>query len=328
MQNDQKQRRTVLILATGGTIAGTGKEGKTTGYTPGGITVEDLIRTVPHLTEAADVIARQICSINSDDVDQKIWRQLADAIDEHADDDEIAGFVITHGTDTLEETAYFLNLVLKTDKPVVITGSMRPATSTSPDGPMNLYQAVLLAASDEAVGKGVLVVFSDKIFSARGVLKSSTYSVTTMSGGDEGALGVIREDVIQFYNLPAKKHTVSTEFSTRYYESLPHVSVIYFHAEADTGLLEYALNHSDGIVIAGAGAGEYDRHYRRIIEHSSVPVVISSRINTGIITRNDMMTSNTIPANGLSPQKAAILLKLALTKTNDRRRITEIFNEY
>ena len=156
----------IIVLATGGTIAGVGEAGKTAGYIPGALTADELLFAVPQLAEVAPIEAIQICNVNSDDITDEIWLTLANKINELAADPDVKGFVITHGTDTMEETAYFLNLTVKTDKPVVLTGSMRPATSISADGPMNLYEAVCVAASDEAVGKGVLSVFSDRIFAA------------------------------------------------------------------------------------------------------------------------------------------------------------------
>lgn len=164
----------VILLATGGTIAGTGEAGKSTGYDSGTLTAEDLLSAVPQLAQVADVEAVQVCNVNSDDMTDRLWLKLLRTIHVYAADPNVAGFVVTHGTDTLEETAYFLNLTVKTEKPVVLTGSMRPATAISPDGPMNLYQAVCVAASPKAVGKGVLAVFADQIYDARTVAKRST----------------------------------------------------------------------------------------------------------------------------------------------------------
>ena len=318
----------VVVLATGGTIAGVGGEGKTAGYTPGALTAEDLIFAVPELKNVAQVEAIQICNINSDDVTDKIWLQLANTINEMAADPEVAGFVITHGTDTMEETAYFLNLTVKTDKPVVLTGSMRPATSISADGPMNLYEAVCIAASEEAVGQGVLVVFSDRIYSARSVTKTSTYHVTAIAAGEMGAIGVVRDGTVYLYETPDKLHTLKTEFDVTGIDALPKVSILYFAADADPGLLSYAAEHSDGLVIAGAGAGEFSEAYKAVIEGLSIPVVISSRIDDGIILPENLLCANTVAADNLSPQKAAILLRLALTETADPARLQDMFFAY
>ena len=318
----------VVILATGGTIAGVGEEGKTAGYKPGSLSAEDLISAVPELKDVAKIEAVQICNVNSDDITDQIWLKLANKINELAKDPDVKGFVITHGTDTMEETAYFLNLTVKTDKPVVLTGSMRPATSISADGSMNLYEAASVAASDEAKGKGVLVVFSDRIYSARSVTKTSTYHVTAISAGEMGAVGVVRDGAVYLYESPDKIHTTETEFDISGMNALPKVTTLYFSVDADPNLLKYAAKSSDGIVIAGAGAGEFSEAYKAIIEKLSIPVVISSRIDDGIILPENLLCENTVAADNLSPQKAAILLRLSLATGVAYDRLQEIFMKY
>lgn len=323
-----EENNTVVVLATGGTIAGVGEEGKTTGYTSGSLTADELLQAVPGLEDVANIVAYQICNVNSDDITAEIWLQLANTINQMAQDPSVSGFVITHGTDTLEETAYFLNLTVKTDKPVVLTGSMRPATSISADGPMNLYQSVCVAASEQAIGKGVMAVFSDHIYSARSVTKTSTYDVMAISAGEMGAMGIVRDRDVYFYEQPIHAHTVQTEFDVSNLTELPDVSILYFAVDADPGLLEYAAKEADGIVIAGAGAGEFSKEYIQVIEKLTIPVVISSRIDDGIITQNAVLCDNTIAANNLSAQKAAVLLRLALTKTSDQNDLIDIFSKY
>lgn len=318
----------VIILATGGTIAGVGEEGKIVGYKPGTITVDDLIKATPKLKDVADIEALQICNINSDDITDKIWIRLANTINELAKDESVVGFVVTHGTDTMEETAYFLNLAVKTDKPVVFTGSMRPATSISADGYMNLYEAVCVAASNEAKGKGVLVVFSDCIFAARTVSKTSTYNVTAISSNGMGAIGIVRDGAVYLYTSPSKCHTTKSIFDVSLIEKLPKVSILYFHVDADFGFLEYAAKSSDGIVIAGAGAGEFSESYKSVIAKLDIPVVVCSRIDGGIIFKENLLCDNTIAADNLSPQKAAVLLRLALACKVDKAHLQEIFLKY
>ena len=318
----------VVVLATGGTIAGVGETGKTAGYKPGSLTAEELLSAVPELAEVADIEAIQVCNVNSDDITAEIWLTLANTINEMASDPDVKGFVITHGTDTMEESAYFLNLTVKTDKPVVLTGSMRPATSISADGPMNLYEAVCVAASDEAVGKGVLIVFADRIYAARSVTKTSTYNVMAISAGEMGSIGVVRDGAIYMYESPMKDHTISTEFEVEGLSTLPSVSILYFSVDADPALLLFAAEHSDGLVIAGAGAGEFSEKWIEIINGLSIPVVISSRIDDGVITKDNLLCDNTIAANNLSPQKAAILLRLALTGDISQERLEKIFQQY
>ncbi len=318
----------IIVLATGGTIAGVGEAGKTTGYIPGALTADELLFAVPQLAEVAPIEAIQICNVNSDDITAEIWLTLANQINELAADPDVKGFVITHGTDTMEETAYFLNLTVKTDKPVVLTGSMRPATSISADGPMNLYEAVCVAASDEAVGKGVLIVFSDRIFSARSVTKTSTYNVMAISAGEMGAIGVVRDNTVFLYESPSKKHTTETEFDIAGLSALPKVSILYFSVDADPELLRFAAGRADGLVIAGAGAGEFSKEWIEVINGLSIPVVISSRIDDGVITGDNLLCGNTVAANNLSPQKAAILLRLALTGDVSQEYLERLFLQY
>ena len=318
----------IVVLATGGTIAGVGEAGKTAGYKPGALTAEELLLAVPQLAEVAPIEAIQICNVNSDDITAEVWLTLANKINELADDPTVRGFVITHGTDTMEETAYFLNLTVKTDKPVVLTGSMRPATSISADGPMNLYEAVCVAASDVAVGKGVLIVFSDRIYAARSVTKTSTYNVMAISAGEMGAIGVVRDGTVFLYENPTKAHTIETEFDIAGLSALPRVSILYFSVDADPELLRFAAERSDGLVIAGAGAGEFSEAWIDIINGLSIPVVISSRIDDGVITKDNLLCDNTVAANNLSPQKAAILLRLALTGDASQETLENLFLQY
>lgn len=323
--------RKVVILGTGGTIAGVGAPGLTTGYFSGGMDIESLITGVPGLKKLAWLVGEQIANVNSDDITQEDWLRLTRRINELAKRDDIAGFVITHGTDTLEETAFFLNLTVKTRKPVVITGAMRPATALSPDGPFNLYQAVALAASPEAAGKGVLAVFSDAVYSARDVQKGSTFHVDAFSSDDFGCLGYIRDTKLYFYNAPVKKHTVETEFDVTELTELPKVAISYFHVDADPETLRFQYMKSDGLIIAGAGNGEMSLLWEkemRAFEPYGKPIVITSRIHDGIVTLHREVPSNVLSGDTLNPQKARILLMLALTKTQNIAKIRRIFEKY
>lgn len=230
---------TVVVLATGGTIAGTGEAGKTTGYSAGQLDVGTLVASAAGITDIANVRGVQVCNVGSDDITDAYWIQMAQTINELAADDAISGFAVTHGTDTLEETAYFLNLAVKTDKPVVITGAMRPSTATSADGPMNLYQTIALAANPDAAGRGAMVVFSDGIYGGRDVQKVNTFKTDAFSMRDMGCLGYMQDNNAYFYNATTKKHTVDTEFSVDGLDALPAVGVAYFTIDADPGVLDY-----------------------------------------------------------------------------------------
>ncbi|MCQ2184398.1 MAG: asparaginase [Bacteroidales bacterium] len=318
----------VIILATGGTIAGVGEFGRSVGYTSGQISAEQLIDTVPGLRDIAPIEARQVCNLNSDDITGGIWIDIARRIEAEALREDVAGFVITHGTDTMEETAYFLNLTIKTRKPVVITGAMLPSTFISADGPMNLYQAVSVAANPISSGRGVMMVFSNQIYSARDVIKMNTHSMTAMSGGESGALGTIQDSDVYFYAQSEKKHTFATEFDASAIDSLPKVGIVYFHVGCDVSMVKYAASINSGLVIAGAGAGEASLEMYAAIDSVDVPVVLSSRTGAGIITKGNLHCKKAIAANNLPPQKAAILLSLALTRTSDRDEIEQMFEKY
>lgn len=313
------EKKNIYILATGGTIAGTGASGKETGYRPGSIGVDELIKSVPLLSDVANIKGEQILNLNSDDVTFKDWIALSKRINDLAGRCDVDGVVITHGTDTMEETAYFLELTTNVDIPVVLTGSMRPSTSISPDGPMNLYQAVLTAACDEATALPVVVVMDNKILFSRTIQKTSTYSLSTMQSGESGILGVIRDNKVQIIDQFAKnKITVSKEFNVKKMKTIPRVSVVYFNVDASVGLLRYALDNSDGVVIAGAGAGEYSKKYKKLIDKAKVPVVIASRTNSGILMQDSMLSKNSISSIGLNPAKAAVLLRVALAVNPNR----------
>lgn len=320
---------TVVVLATGGTIAGVGDAGKTTGYAAGQLDVGTLVASAAGITDIANVRGVQVCNVGSDDITDAYWIQLANTINELAEDDAISGFAVTHGTDTLEETAYFLNLAVKTDKPVVITGAMRPSTATSADGPMNLYQTIALAANPDAAGRGAMVVFSDGIYGGRDVQKVNTFKTDAFSMRDMGCLGYMQDNNAYFYNATCKAHTVDTEFDVAGLDALPSVGVAYFTIDADPGILDYfAGSGAQGVVIAGAGAGAYSSLWGDKIEElvgQGFPVVDCSRINNGLVSGED---GGMIEGYNLPPQKAVVLLRLALTLTSDLDEIQEMFKTY
>ena len=308
----------IVILATGGTIAGTGEPGKDLGYQSGSLPIEMITEAVPGLAGMAEIKTEQICNLNSDDITAEIWVALAQRINTLAREPDTDGFVVTHGTDTLEETAYFLNLTIKTEKPVVVTGAMRPATSDAPDGPQNLYQAVKAAASSANRGKGVLVAFAGRLIPARAAVKRHTAALDAITAcPDESGC-----------SCGPRAHTTGTEFDITGLKTLPRVAILYFAVDADPAMVEYAASHSDGIVIAGAGAGEFSLAWRSALEKCGVPVVVSSRTGCGSVLQEAMCCAGAVAAGTLQPAKAAVLLRLALTKTHDTKELIRIFNTY
>ena len=221
MSNEKLPR--VVVLATGGTIAGQGGSTMSLSeYTAGSLAGAQLVAAVPELSQFARVSAEQITNIGSSNMTFDVWRKLAERIDTlFAADAELAGVVITHGTSTIEETAYFLNLTVRHDRPVVLVGAQRPATALSADGPLNLVNAVRTAASPDSRGRGVLVVLNDEINAARDVTKSNTYRAETFRSGELGFLGYVDQDKVAYYRSPEKRHTVNSEFDLRAIEAFP-----------------------------------------------------------------------------------------------------------
>ncbi len=328
---------TVRILGTGGTIAGKGANPlQTAGYKAGELSVQDLLDAAPGLRDIAQIEGEQICNVASSAITISIWLQLARRINDiFAHEPHVSGIVVTHGTDTLEETAYFLNLVVKSYKPVIVVGAMRPATAISPDGPMNLINAVRLAASPSAIGQGVLVAMNDEIYSARDVTKTHANQLHTFRSHDLGALGSIDNGIVSFYHRPVRKHTLQTEFDVSILPTLPRVDVIYAYLGSD-GLLVNALVQAgaQGIVVAGAGAGHFSSATRDALKEAvgaGLKVVRSTRVGTGRVlppAAEYLAEGGFIAADSLNPQKARILLMLALTRTTDPQEIQRMFCEY
>ena len=325
----------VKILATGGTIAGSASsDTQMTGYKAGALGIDVLINAVPQIKEYANVTGEQICKIDSKDMTNDIWLTLSKRINELLADDSVDGIVITHGTDTLEETAYFLNLTVKSDKPVVLVGAMRPATAISADGPVNLLNAVRVAVSKEAVGKGVLVAMNDEINGARDVTKTNTTHVSTFKAPELGYLGYINDGKPVFYRESTRKHTLNSEFNVKNVKALPYVKIIYGHADDDGVFVDAAVAAgAKGIIYAGTGNGSVHKNAEAALARATakgVVVVRSSRVGNGTVVSAEQsyVDAHFLEGDSLSPQKARVLLSLALTKTNDLNKIQEMFKAY
>lgn len=325
----------ILILATGGTIAGSAaSDTDMTSYQAGALKIETLLEAVPQINLYADVQGEQICDIDSCNMTDEIWFQLAEKVNTLLRDASIDGIVITHGTDTLEETAYWLNLIVKHEKPVVLVGAMRPATAISADGPLNLLNAVKVAICKEAAGKGVLVAINDEIHGARDVTKTNTSSVHTFQSPSFGILGSISNGQPIFYRTPMRNHTIKSEFSLENLTNLPRVEIVYAHANQNRFLIDALINAGvKGIVYAGMGNGSIHCNAEEGLLDAAkegIVVVRSSRSGSGRVTRSNQKweESNFIKADTLNPQKARILLALALTKTKDTDVIQRMFDMY
>lgn len=330
----KKAKSRIAILGTGGTIAGfIDSTIATTGYTAGAIDIDVLIKAVPQIRDLADISWEQIANIDSSNMCDEIWLRLAKKIAKLFAEG-IDGMVITHGTDTMEETAYFLNLTIKSDKPVVLVGAMRPSTAISADGPKNLYNAVALVANKEAKNKGVMVAINDKILSARGVVKTHSLNVDAFSSPDFGDLGYIVDGKVFFYNNVTKAHTKNAPFDVSKLTSLPKVDILYSYSNDGSGVAAKALfeHGTKGIVVAGSGAGSIHKNQKDVLKEllkKGLKVVVSSRVVAGCVAVSDSDEKlGFISAEDLNPQKARVLLMLALTKTSDPKKIQEYFLKY
>ncbi len=330
----KKAKSRIAILGTGGTIAGfIDSTIATTGYTAGAIDIDVLIKAVPQIRDLADISCEQIANIDSSNMCDEIWLRLAKKIAKLFAEG-IDGVVITHGTDTMEETAYFLNLTIKSDKPVVLVGAMRPSTAISADGPKNLYNAVALVANKEAKNKGVMVAINDKILSARGVVKTHSLNVDAFSSPDFGDLGYIVDGKVFFYNNVTKAHTKNAPFDVSKLTSLPKVDILYSYSNDGSGVAAKALfeHGTKGIVVAGSGAGSIHKNQKDVLKEllkKGLKVVVSSRVVAGCVAVSDSDEKlGFISAEDLNPQKARVLLILALTKTSDPKKIQEYFLKY
>jgi L-asparaginase len=331
----QAKKANVVILATGGTIAGAGATGTQAAYKSGAVTIDAMIAAVPGIGDLATIKGEQISNVGSQDMSMDIMLKLANRINELAKSNDVDGIVITHGTDTLEETAFFLNLTVKTDKPVVMVGSMRPSTAVSADGPLNLYNAVGVAADPNARGRGVLVVMNDWIHAAHSLTKTSTTAIQTFMSPLRGLVGVANYGKNDFYSSPTWKHTTQTEFDVAKVSKLPRVDIIFASADMSPDLIDAAAaNGAKGIVIAGVGNGNMNKASVTAAANAvqkGVVVVRSSRVATGVVGRNVEVNDDElgfIASDELNPQKARILLMLALMKQRNSKDLQGLFTTY
>ena len=324
----------IRVLATGGTIAGAQTKGAR-GYRAAAFSVDALIAAVPQLCELAQLEVDQVAAIGSQDMDEATWRKLAAHTQTALDAADIAGAVITHGTDTMEETAFFLNLVVRTEKPIVLVGAMRPATAISADGPMNLYHAVAVAAHPDARGRGVLVVANDEIHFAREIVKTNTTQVGTFHSGHRGLAGLVNSGRLHFYARPMRRHTAQSGLLLEGDSALPRVDIVYAHAGMGRELIDAAVHAgARGLVLAGVGDGNLGATALAAATEAAkagVAIVRSSRTGGGVVERNIEVDDDRlgfIASDELNPQKARVLLMLGLSRTRDVRALQEMFFAY
>jgi L-asparaginase len=325
----------IVILATGGTIAGAAATGTQTGYTSGAVGIDTMVKAVPGIEKLANIKGEQISNVGSQDMSFDIMLKLAKRINELLATPGVDGVVITHGTDTMEETAYFLNLTVKSDKPVVMVGSMRPSTAVSADGPLNLYNGVGVAADPKAKGRGVLVVMNDQIHGAHSLTKTSTTAIQTFMSPLRGLVGVSAYGKNDWYNDPPWKHTSQSQFDISNVTKLPRVDIVFGDVEMSPDLIDASVNAgAKGIVIAGVGNGNMNKASVEAAAKAAkkgVVVVRSSRVATGLVDRNVEVNDDEmgfVASDELNPQKSRILLSLALLKDTQPAQIQELFRTY
>ena len=326
----------IKVLATGGTIAGAQATQADAGYKSGTFSVDDLIKAVPPLKDLADISGEQVANIGSQTMNHEVWLALAKRTNEVLKGDA-DGVVITHGTDTMEETAYFLGLVVKSDKPVVLVGSMRPATAISADGPANLYNAVPLAANPDARGRGPLVVLNDEIHYAHEAQKTNSTQLDTFKSPNRGRAGVMNTGKAYFFSQNTTRHTTKSDLSVegKGVGDLPRVEIVYSYANYGRDTIVFLVAQGvKGIVLAGVGDGNStDAAIAALADAAKkgVAVVRATRTGSGLVVRNVEVDDDKlgfIASMELSPQKARILLMLGLMKTKDPGALQKLFMEY
>jgi glutamin-(asparagin-)ase len=325
----------VMILATGGTIAGAGASAiNSATYAAAKVGVEKLIAGLPELSKVANVKGEQVFQVASESLTNDNLLTLAKRVSALVKQSDVDGVVITHGSDTLEETAYFLTLTVHTNKPIVVVGSMRPGTALSADGALNLYNAVNVAGSKDAMGKGVLVTMNDDINTARDVSKSINIKTNAFSS-QWGPLGMIVEGKNYWFRAPVKRHTMNSEFDIDKITALPPVEIAMgYEGVASTAIDALGKSGIKALIHAGTGNGSVaDRIVPNLqkVREGGVVVIRSARVPDGFVIRNAEQPDDKydwVVAHDLRPQKARILAMVALTKTSDTKELQRIFWEY
>jgi L-asparaginase len=329
------QTARVRIVATGGTIAGAQAKAGEYGYKAGAFDVQQLIGAVPNLDKLAVISGEQVVKIGSQDMNDEVWLKLASRVNAILNSPDYDGVVITHGTDTLEETSYFLSLVTHSDKPIVMVAAMRPATAISADGPGNLYNAVAAAANPAARGRGVLLALNDELDYARNATKTNATRVQTFASVNRGPAALVNTGTINWFQPLDTKYGRNSIFSVDGLTSLPRVDILYAYPNMSVDLIDAAVrNGAKGLVIAGVGAGNMTQPaLDRLAEAAKAGVVVvrSTRTGSGIIYRNNEIDDdkmNFVASGELNPGKSRVLLQLALTKTKDPRVVQQMFDQY
>lgn len=325
----------IKVIATGGTISAHHDDRlDVRNYVSGHYSGEDIVASLPELRRFAEVDVEQLSNFSSTVIDDRHWVLLKERVTAILEEEGYDGVVMTHGTNTLEETAYFLHLTVPSEKPIVVTGAQRPFSGLSTDASMNVLNAIQVAASSEVSSCGVLVVLNNEVWSARDVSKTSTYRLQTFQSMDTGPLGTIDPDYrVRLLHHPVRKHTAQSMWANESFDALPRVDIVYSYAGADGVMIDALVaTGAEGIVIAGTGAGRCSPLEEEAIERAveaGVVVAMSSRVGSGVVIPIDAYAHIPfVTTDTLSPQKARILLKLALRQTKNVATIQTYFEQY
>ncbi len=327
--------KNIVVIGTGGTIGGVGDSAVGIKYSAAKVGIDKVIKNIPGIDKIANVQVEQLMQVGSENMTDKTWLTIAEKVNKELSKRSVDGVIIAHGTDTIEETAYFLNLTVKSKKPVVIVGSMRPSTSLSGDGALNLYNAISVAASDSAYDKGVLVMLNDEIHAARDVSKTNTTNTSAFKSLNSGAIGSVIYGDVRFYYSPLRTHTDKTIFHVKKLDTLPKVEIIYAYAGFDPAIVDFLIESDvKGIVVAGVGDGNINRDTVKKLADAAkkgIVVVRSAHLGAGIVEQDIEINDSElgfVVADNLNPKKARILTMLALTKTDDIKKMREMFKTY
>ncbi|HTI16974.1 MAG TPA: asparaginase [Trinickia sp.] len=320
-----REKPNIVVIGTGGTIAGRGEtSSNTASYDCSVLTVNEILSSIPEVSSLANLRAEQLLQTGSENFNNEHLLKIGKRISEVLKDDDVDGVILTHGTDTIEETAYFLHLTLKSVKPVVVVGSMRPPSAMSSDASLNLYNAISVAVHPTSRAKGTLVVANDEIHTARDVTKANSFKLEAFRS-PYGALGYVVEGQPRYYRMPWRDHTVSTQWAIDDLEALPKVDIIYAYGALDERVIDTVASDARGLIYAGTGNGNVALHIVAPLvaaARNGVHVVRASRTGNGVVIRNGAQPDDDygwLVVDDQAPQKARILLMLAMLSTPAER---------
>jgi glutamin-(asparagin-)ase len=320
-----RDKPNIVVIGTGGTIAGRGhSSANTSAYACSVLTIDEILATIPQASSLANLRAEQLLQTGSENFNNEHLLMIGKRVSEVLKDNDVDGVILTQGTDTIEETAYFLHLTLKSVKPVVVVGSMRPPSAMSSDATLNLYHAISVAIDPASRGKGTLVVANDEIHTARDVTKTNSFKLEAFRS-PYGALGYVVEGVPRYYRIPSRDHTVLTQWSIDDIEFLPKVDIVYAYGALDEEVIGKIASDANGLIFAGTGNGNVAEHIvgpLREAGRHGLHVVRASRTGNGVVIRNGAQPDDDygwIVVDDQVPQKARILLMLAMLSHSDER---------